>query len=118
MIAVGPRQIDKRNRGGPILHIDNPKGTYSVSSDCTASGVAGRNGSRQRELDLSHRANGGGSLRNRNHSSWRCSPLGAQTAVPAMIYRRTQVEPRCVAPFVDSVACRIANRPPVPVSGR
>jgi hypothetical protein len=24
-------------RDGPILHIDNPKGTYSVKSDCTAS---------------------------------------------------------------------------------
>jgi hypothetical protein len=30
-------KLTEISRGGPILHIDNPKGTYSVKADCTAS---------------------------------------------------------------------------------
>jgi hypothetical protein len=30
-------KLTEVNRSGPVLHIDNPKGTYSVNADCTAS---------------------------------------------------------------------------------
>jgi hypothetical protein len=30
-------KLTEVNQGGPVLHINNPKGTYSVNADCTAS---------------------------------------------------------------------------------
>ena len=30
-------KLTEVNQGGPVLHIDNSKGTYSVDADCTAS---------------------------------------------------------------------------------